>query len=213
VSRYQQGVKLATTTRLADYVQADRAWFYDYHRRLRLHQELVGPSHLEVRRFERARFVDGSLFQDFFDAVGLDDRAADWDQVELRNESLDAESVEVLRLLNLYRAQGNDDGPGRIKNDLVSRLSEAADGPTLTLPEPVLDRFMAQWEESNRRVALDLVGDPSGALFETPRKTRDTTTEQRLDPARLDHYLELLELPEPMHARFRRLVEREAATS
>ena len=34
--------------------------------------------------------------------------------------------------------------------------------------------------------------------------------EQRLEPARLDHYLELLELPTPMHDPLRRLAEREA---
>jgi hypothetical protein len=59
-------------------------------------------------------------------------------------------------------------------------------------------------------VALDFLGDASGELFHTPRKTRDTTTEQHLDPARLDHFLTLLELPERVHTPLRRLVEREA---
>lgn len=210
VSRYQQGVKVGVTVRLAEYAQRDKSWFYDYHHRLRQHERLVSPAELVVRRFERDSFPEGSLFQDFLDASGIDARAADWQQVTVQNESLDAESVEVLRLLNLYRAQHPEGGPGRIKNRLVRRLAEGSTGPTLTLPDTVLDGFMAQWEESNRRVAREFLSDPSGQLFRVPRKTRNTATEQRLDPARLDHFLELLELPEQMHTPLRTLVEQEA---
>ena len=71
--------------------------------------------------------------------------------------------------------------------------------------------FMAQWEESNRRVATEMLGDESGQLFGTPRKTDNTTSDQVLDPAMLDGYLELLKLPEQLHAPLRRLAEREAA--
>jgi hypothetical protein len=69
---------------------------------------------------------------------------------------------------------------------------------------------MEQWEESNRGVAREILGDQTGQLFRAPRKTSNTTTEQRLDPARLDRFTELLELPERMHAPLRRLAEREA---
>ena len=60
---------------------------------------------------------------------------------------------------------------------------------------------MDSWEESNRAVAREFLGDRTGQLFRAPRKTRNTTTEQRLDPARVDHFLTLLELPERLHPR------------
>ena len=44
----------------------------------------------------------------------------------------------------------------------------------------------------------------------TPRKTRNTTTEQFLDPARLDHLMTLLELPQRTQAPLRQLVEHKA---
>jgi hypothetical protein len=69
---------------------------------------------------------------------------------------------------------------------------------------------MEKWEKTNRAVARELLGDRTGQLFRAPRKTRNTTTEQRLDPARLDHYLVLLDLPEQLHEPLRRLAEREA---
>jgi hypothetical protein len=59
-------------------------------------------------------------------------------------------------------------------------------------------------------VAVEILGDESGELFRTPRKTRNTTTEQLLDPTRLDHFITVLELPDQMHAPLRALVEREA---
>jgi hypothetical protein len=73
----------------------------------------------------------------------------------------------------------------------------------------VLDAWMETWEESNRAVAREFLGDETGQLFGAPRKTHNTTTEQRLDPARLHHFIELLDLPKRMHAPLRQLVERE----
>jgi hypothetical protein len=212
VSRYQQVVKAGETRRLAERTQGlDLSKTYDYYTRLHTWERLLRPAEFVVRRYERDRFVDGSLFQDFLDAVGIPARADELDQVALFNESLDAESVELLRILNILRAE-DETAAALVPVDrgLTKRLARASTGPTLTLPSRLLDEFMSQWEEPNRRVALDFLGDASGELFHTPRKTRDTTTEQHLDPSRLDHFLTLLELPEPVHTPLRRLVEREA---
>jgi hypothetical protein len=210
-SRYQQVVKTGEVRRLSERLeQVDFTKTYDYHARLRTWQRLMEPSEFVIRPFERERFVDGSLYQDFFEAAGLEARADDLETVGSVNESLDAEAVELLRILNVYRVENEAAVPGLINNrKLVARLADSATGPTLTLPDSVLDEFMDSWEESNRAVARDFLGDETGQLFRAPRKTRNTTTEQRLDPARLDHFLTLLELPERMHSPLRRLVERE----
>jgi hypothetical protein len=75
----------------------------------------------------------------------------------------------------------------------------------------VLDRFMNRWRDANVEVAREFLGDSSGELFRAPRKLQDSTTEQRLDPARVDHYFELLELPERLHAPLSATAKREAA--
>jgi hypothetical protein len=211
VSRYQQVVKTGETRRLDERAQNPDVKTYDYYDRLRTWDLLLQPDRFVVRRFERDRFVDGSLYQDFLDAVGIDVRADELTQAETRNESLDAESVEFLRILNILRAD-DETAASLVKVDraLVRMMANASTGPTLTLPSPFLDDFMAQWEESNRRVAREYLGDESGQLFRAERKTRRTTTEQYLDPSRLDHFIALLELPEQMHAPLRALVEREA---
>jgi len=212
VSRYQQGVKIGWVERLSEWAREDMSDLYDYRARLERHRRLFAPATVVVRRFEPAGFADGSLFQDFLDAAGVDARVSDLLPVADRNRSLDGESIEFLRLLNLYRVEREDATTGLIDNRaLVDRLAIVSTGPTLTMPDVFLDEFMARWEDSNRAVARDFLGDRSGQLFRMPRKSRNTTTEQVLDPARLDHYLEVLELPEQLEEPLRAIAEREAS--
>jgi hypothetical protein len=211
VSRYQEGVKIGWVKRLDEWALEDFSGLYDYAANLARHRRLLGADELVVHRFDRSFFPEGSLLQDFLDAAGIDARASDLDQVEDRNKSLDAESVEFLRLLNVHRVREQGETPGLIDHRSVfERLAEASSGPTLTLGDSFLDSFMERWEESNRRVAREFLGDPTGVLFPTPRRTRDTTTDQVLDPSRVEHFFTLLDIPEELHQPVRRLAEKEA---
>jgi hypothetical protein len=213
-SSYQQNVKIGSVQRLSNWAAREWTWLYDYAARLDRFDRTLAPADLVVRRFERESFVQGSLLQDFLDAAGIDARADELRQVPNRNESLDAESVELLRLLNLHRVESEGATPGLIDNRaLVDVLMRESSGPTLTLPDPLLDAFMAQWEESNRVVATNRLGDRSGRLFRASRKSHEATSDQRLDPMRLPRFLELLELPEDVHTPLRRIAEREARVS
>ena len=212
VSRYQQEVKLAETRRMADWVpRLDLARGYDYYARLKLWEQLLEPDEFVVRRFERGRFVDGSLFQDFFEATSIGARADEMEPVEPVNESLDVEAVEFMRILNLYRGESSEANAQLDANRAIAaRLAAVSNGPTLTAPTSFLDEFMARWEEANSRVAADFLGEAGVPLFVAPRDVSNTTTEQRLDPARLDHFLAVADLPEQVHPSLRRLAEREA---
>ncbi|KAA1426303.1 hypothetical protein [Nocardioides antri] len=209
VSRYQQVVKMGETTPLTTWMKQDWVGTYDYHLRLTSWQDLA-PDDFVVRRFERDRMVDGSLVCDFLDAAGIAADESALSHTEVRNESLGAEAIEMLRILNIYRVEHEGERPGLFGNHHhVVKLREVPTGPVLTLPGPELDRFMATWAEPNRRVAREFFGE-TGELFRADRKSGDTTTEQRLDPARLDHYFELLDIPEAQHAAIRRIAKREA---
>ncbi len=210
VSRYQQVVKHGETRTLRQRMtEIDPATTYDYYARLRTWLRIVDPAELVVRRFERHRMRNGSLYDDFVDAAQLGIPTDDLPP--RRNESLDAEAVEFLRLLNIYRREcGEIELP---KNRvLFENLRASGTGPFLALPEAERDRFMAQWADSNERVARELLGEPDGLLFTTPRKGRNTTTQQWFDPARLDDYLAALpQLPSRLATPLRRIAEREAA--
>ncbi len=204
VSYYQQQVKVGETQRLADWATVDRSTTYDYARRLADWRTGMEPAELVVRRFERSAFLDGSLEADFLEAAGIEGVPAT--PVERKNESLSAEAVEFFRIYNVCKSECGDFGVDRI--ELVKRLVDRSTGPALTLGGDVLDAFLARWHDSNLAVAREFFGDD--ALFRDPRKSAATTDEQRLDPSRVDHYLELAELPSAMRDDLHRIAVREA---
>jgi hypothetical protein len=211
VSRYQEEVKLGEVRRLDAWSRQRMRRLYDYHDRLCKIQQLLAPTSLVVRRFERDRFPGGSVLQDFLEAAGLDTSLADLSQGEERNTALDADSLEFLRLLNVYRVEHESAVPGRIEQrDVAHRLAHASSGPTLTLPPAYLDRFMSRWARPNEAVAREFLGDPSGVLFQAPRKSSNITAEQRLDPARVEHFVRVAGLPDDLLAPLRATAEREA---
>ncbi|QZY28151.1 hypothetical protein [Nocardioides coralli] len=214
VSRYQQAVKTGEVRRMADRTdEIDLVGVYDFAGRLRAWERLVQPTQLIVRRFDRSEFREGSLIEDFLDAAGIAIPGQQLQPVPRRNESLDAESVEFLRLVNLHRVEAEGGRPGRLNNrKLTKRLTAACQGPTLTLPGTVLDAFMARWEAGNREVASKYFGE-DGDLFHVPRKTEGTTVHQYLDPSRLPDLFDITELPRRLREPVRRLAEREAAVS
>lgn len=212
VSVYQQEVKLGETRRLADWARQDMSDLYNYHRRLRKHVRFLAPTELEVRRYERDAFPDGSILQDFLDAAGVEARAEDLVQGADRNVGLDAESVEFVRLLNLHRVETESATPGLIDNrELGKRLGGMSEGPALTLPDAVLDEFMARWERPNELVAREFLGEPSGRLFRAPRRTHGTTVEQRLDPGRIADLVRATELSDDLVAPLQALADQGSA--
>lgn len=209
ISRYQQAVKWGEVRRLAERTaQLTLARSYDYAGQLDRWTRIVQPTEVVVRRFARREFRNGSLIQDFLAAVGIEVPLELAEDPPAVNTSLDAESVEFLRILNLVLVD-RPAAAGRIEQrKLLRRLSRASSGPHLTLPEPVLDRFMAQWDAGNRVVAERYFGEHE--LFPWPRKA-NTTTRQFLDPSRTDHFLEVTRLPPRLHEPLRRMAEREAS--
>lgn len=210
-SRYQQAVKAGETRRLADTVDdPGHARRYDYWSRLKAWQRVLDPGLLVVRPFERERFVGGSLTSDFLSSAGVDIDPEHMLHAGRTNESLDAEAVEFLRVLNLLRVEEGT-RPGMIDNrQHALRLMGGADGPKLSLPTDWLDTLGARWAENNRAVARTFLREVSGDLFQHRRRDEETTTDQLLDPGRVDHYVDLLELDPDLQPRLRRLAEREA---
>lgn len=210
-SRYQQVVKREGEVRtLAERATLDMSRVYDYRAQLEAWRDRMRPDELVVRTFEPAHFEGGSLVSDFVAATGLDVDAGSLADLTTKNESLDAESVEFLRLLNLVHRQRDEVPAIPVVGRMVRRLQRSSEGSTLTLPDAALDDFMEQWRESNETVAREFVAGAPPELFRTPRKTRNTTTEQYLDPARLDHFFTVTELSEELRDPLRRVAESEA---
>lgn len=211
ISRYQQVVKTGETRTLAEHVEVDLSETYDYLKRLNRWADRLQPTSFTVRRFERGSFVGGDLIHDFLSLVGLDDAL---DELESPppgvNASLDADAVKFLRLWNLKRVKFNDATPGNMNNRRhIPVLSELSTGPVLTLPEDVLDRWMAQWDEVNQAVARDYLGDESGVLFRDPRRTRNVTTDPRLSARARERILCRFDVPLRAKNQLRELTEQQ----
>ncbi|TYL51601.1 hypothetical protein FXB39_07345 [Nocardioides sp. BGMRC 2183] len=210
ISRYQQAVKTGSVDRLGDFAARDHRHTYDYASRLALWEQVVAPEVMLVRRFEPQSFEGGSLLQDFLSSIDYPGRLADLEPIQRSNESLDMESVEFLRVLNLYRVESQGARPGVIESRSFYRAMMAhARGKVLTLPAQDLDAFMGRWAESNTAVARRYFGR-SDELFRTDRRTANTTVVQRLDPARVDHFLQVAAIPDSWHDGLRRMAKREA---
>ncbi|MDZ5623109.1 hypothetical protein SFC88_19880 [Nocardioides sp. HM23] len=209
-SLYQQEVKVGETRRIDEWVSLSGLAGHDYHARLSAWRDLFGPDELVVRRFERSAFVDGSLYADFLDAAGIDIAVPELAPAETRNPSLDAETIEFLRILNLHRV-GEGAESWLINNlEVVERLRQHEPGETLTLPDATLDRVVERWQDSNRATARDFLGDPDGVLFREPRRHAATITEQRLDPARVDYFARLVGLSADVSASLRDIAARDS---
>ena len=182
---------------------------YYYHARLSAWRDVFAPDELVVRPFERSSFVDGSLYADFLDAAGIDIAVPELTPSETRSQSLDAETIEFLRILNLQRVEQGAEAWLINNLEIVERLRQHYGGPTLTLPEATLDQVNERWQESNRSTAHDFLC--CGVLFREPRRQAGTTTEQRLDPARVDYFAALVGLPTDVTASLKGIVERESS--
>ncbi|TIC88125.1 hypothetical protein E8D34_07525 [Nocardioides sp. GY 10113] len=210
LSSYQQAVKIGSTVRLSEWAAKDRGRLYDYAARLDAWRTGMRPDAVVVRPFERARFRGGSLYQDFLDAVGVPVEVGDLAVPVDRNESLGAEAVEVLRVINLFRVEEQGMAQWRIDNGPLIPLLAAEAGEPLSLPADRRAAYLAGFEETNRIVAERYLEAADRPLF-TAAVKESTEPEHRLDPARLDHYLPLLGLPEAEWAGIRRIAEREVA--
>ncbi len=207
ISLYQQQVKVGETRRLVSWLRNNRDFTYDYGRRLEQLERGLEPTSFVVRRFERGAFRSGRLEADFLDAAGID--GAGFESVESKNETLDAATVEFLRLYNLHQLEHAGARPGVMDHRvLVQRLGRRSTGPALTLPEAALDRFMAMWSESNRAVAGRYLGEPE--LFGASRRREGTTDRQVVDPTAIEELMDTAGFADDVRKQMRQIAAREA---
>jgi hypothetical protein len=185
VSRYKQTMRDGSPLLLSEFIarpKTFRTWQYDA--LLRGLVEDYPSARLEVRPYHRGSFRNGSLVQDFLDAIGLPDLDYDEsaDQVA-RNTSLDAYTTEYLRRHNAQH--------GRADRKLRRRLSAISDGPDLRL-EPA--EHQAMWEfflPGNERLVQEFLPG-AGDVFLSPPTIKPGLTQREVtdeDLARVEERL------------------------
>jgi hypothetical protein len=180
LSTYSTSIKSGSTAALS--LPPERAIEnrYDHWDVLERWSRVFGRQNVTCRRFERKALKNGDIVDDILGVIGLDP-GLPYKRPEDVNEALDAESLEFLRLMNKYIPRFVKGKINPARDNLVPLLARVSSGPLVTLSTAELDKFMALFEESNRKVALEYFGgireDSDNPLFE-PRSDRRTRTER-----------------------------------
>lgn len=180
LSTYSTSIKSGSTAQLG--LPPERAIEnrYDHWDVLERWSRVFGRANVTCRKFERKALKNGDIVDDILDVIGIDPDIP-IERPEDVNEALDAESLEFLRLMNKYIPRFVKGKINPARDNLVPLLARVSSGPLVTLSTAELDKFMAMFEESNRKVAVEYFGgireDSDNPLFE-PRSDRRARTEK-----------------------------------
>ncbi len=187
LSTYSTTVKGGSTSPMALPTGANLSRRYNFWQLCTRWADAFGRDQIICRKYEKVGLKNGSIVEDLLAVTGIPgDLPFEWP--ERLNESLDAESLEFLRLFNQYSSQFEKTGLAPNRGNLVPLLSQISNGPLATLPQDELARFMAGFEESNRLVAEEYFGGAiSGSddpLFLPRADTRERATDVPLSVER-----------------------------
>lgn len=176
LSAYSTAVKSGSARALAVPGPAAAAG-YDYASLLSRWSDVFGREQIICRRFEKSSLRNGDVVDDLLNVVGVPADAG-LARPSPANESLDAVSLEFLRLFNRSIPRFSEQNERhQIRDNIIRLLRELSQGALPTLPARELGCFMSRFRESNRQVALDYFGgerlDGDDALFAPSSDTRN----------------------------------------
>jgi hypothetical protein len=178
LSTYSTSIKSGATRELSFPPERLIQSRYDHWELLSRWARIFGRERIVCRKFERSALKSQDIVDDFLSVVGIDP-ALELVRPDHVNESLDAESLEFLRLFNKHIPRIANNGLNPDRNNVVPLLSRMSQGPLITLADDELARFMALFRQSNRQVAEEYFGgareNSDDPLFEARTDTRPRT--------------------------------------
>jgi len=188
LSTYSTSIKSGSTRELAPPNERLVQFRYNHWELLTRWARIFGRENILCRKYEKSALKSGDVVDDFLAAAGFEDDAA-FERPEDVNESLDAESLEFLRLFNHHIPRMSAEGLNPERDNIVPLLSRMSEGPLITLEDDELKRFMALFRDSNRMVAEEYFGgsrtDSDDPLFEPRTDTRPRTSHVTLTVERV----------------------------
>jgi hypothetical protein len=182
LSTYSTQIKCGRTKRLHVPDSDSMRDRYDYWELLSRWARAFGRERVVCRRYQKNLLANGNIIDDFLITTGIG-QSGNLERPPHLNESLDADCLEFLRLMNKHL-----DESFRLRK-LVRLLEEISAGPLLSLPDHMLDQFMRSLRESNRRVASEYFGGEilgsADPLFGARTDDRPRTSEQKIEPRRM----------------------------
>ncbi len=182
LSTYSTSIKSGVTDMLGMPTEQLIEARYNHWATLSRWAQVFGRDRIICRKFERSAMVGGDIVDDFLAIAGID--SSGFERPENVNESLDAESLEFLRLFNQHVPRFAQGDNNLTRDNIVPLLSKIARGPLLTLPDEDLAGFVARFRETNRLVANEYFGgtrtDSDDPLFEPRSDKRERVQKAHL---------------------------------
>lgn len=174
-SLYNQNVKsniMVSQTFTENLLHLKKTFFLDYYSHLKMIEKAVGQGNIIVRVYEKEQFegTDHTIYSDFLNAIGLS--LTDEYKIErpAQNYGLYGNYIEMKRVINGLPEY-------RELQDFLSRPIRAASAhqsqgdlhsKQTLFEQDELQKFMADYEESNRKVAQEFLERENGVLFYEP---------------------------------------------
>ena len=168
-SNWAQKVKEDSQDTFQEYIEKGvyKAVRFDYFDRLNEIAQIVGKENIIVRVYEKSQFKNHNLTDDFLETVGLE-LTPDFIMPErVFNMSLGGPYLEVKRYLNSnkeFAALDNYAYP-LIKKVMEQNHAKADFSSSRYLSADEQWEFMAQYQDTNEKVAREYLGRENGKLF------------------------------------------------
>lgn len=139
----------------------------NYYEKLERVAAVIGKENITVRRFDKSKFVNGSIHSDFLSVIGL----AMTDEYQITkgiwNLSLYGNTHEIKRAVNSLPALGDPGAQKFIKNRLMEFSNVSSKQyPCEMFSKEEAEAFLKNYEEGNRKVAEEYLHEPGGELFD-----------------------------------------------
>lgn len=130
----------------------------NYYEPLKIIEKSVGKENMIIRRFGKQYFKNGSIFEDFIDAVGMKYSSRFVISEGQRNVSLVGNAHEIKRILNAI-PDLSDQNNTFFRRIVIAMSEQRADlkSETMFSAEEALE-FMEQYREGNRKIMQEYFG-------------------------------------------------------
>lgn len=152
------GKRVYSTTSWEDFVKDPTKLELEYYEPLKKIEEVLGKENMIVRRFGKKYFKNGSIFEDFMDAIGVKYSSKFVISNGDRNIGLFGNTHEIKRVLNSLPGL-TDQNNVFFRRILVGMSEEHMElkNQTMFSSEEALN-FMEQYREGNRKIMQEFFG-------------------------------------------------------
>lgn len=143
----------------------------DYYAKLERMAEVLGKENITVRRFEKENFLGGNIYADFLHTVDIDSMEGFVIPQMETNPGLYGNTHEIKRALNGLPEMRESKNENFFRN-ILKECSEISGKryPCEMLSEEEARELLARYEEGNRKITEEYLGEEGTELFDNSMK-------------------------------------------